>query len=978
MEFQGNRIFTPADEGKFSIIADGQYQQRGLFTMKGGAQLTIEAPARFSTTGSGNALEVGVGGDAVFVSSNATVSVDRLRVGGLPGSVGAFVQDGGRVTAAAESWIGYDSGTGTLHVANGEFRVSGANLRIALSVGDQGGRSFRPHGIVNVTNGLVYANTLNFTPWFPTDQNTGNALANILHGQVNLFEGGLMDISDINKNDSSLSEIFFDGGTLRIRNSSLLDIGNLAALKFSATDGKYITLDLTNADAVIRSTLGGRIMFTGPGGLRKIGNGRFSFFAHQADYLGDTIIEAGTLRTLGDNLLPSGPGRGNLVLAATNTFLDLYGRNINVNKITGVGSVTNASDAPATLNVLVDGTDDTWTRPYVSAGAAVNLVKQGGGTLTLRETDTITAPVFTVQDGTVRLIKSLGGYPFYRFKIEAVKNTSGIANSMQLAQIALYNGAENVVPNRIGVLYDSSATDGGTFPTGERPEMCINGFVPFDHLIGPPSGTLTNNKWLDFRAAHDRLPVDRERVWLRLQFPDPQPLTAYNWATANDTPDRDPADWRLQGSRDGDNWTDVDVQTGFNATGFRNTWVTENGFPLQIVEEIPVISANTVVVIGQDGRLEVTGGLPQPIGTLAGTGSLVLEGTDIILGGAATPGAFYGTISGNGNVILQGDNQTLNALNTATGDFTVRSGTTTLTTPEANHRWFRFTILDTRAYTNCTQFSEFALYAADGSRCNLGLTQGTSATALNPGQFWTPAYQLGNPNTETAAALFDNNTGTKWCLVENWMKPEYPETWRTITMRLTDNTHEVMSYNLCTANDTNERDPITWMLESSADGINWQIVDARTDFDPTTDRRAWYNNGAPFQFLLNHALSSEGLWAIHAVPDNAIVEVASGATLAVIGGQQAIGALRVDMIAGAGTITRFTPAANGTLHLANTTGAPSSWVIPITFGSVDNPSALVSWQVIADGVTVNGYRLFYDPSTGILSLKPQGTILIVK
>jgi len=979
--FWGDRTNTLANAGSLRLAGSIIYrQEEGNFILKGAlgnpVEFSLAAPNQLEVAGR---IVVGDGADAVFNTTDATINFRGLRVAGGDGVQASFIQRGGSVLPSGESWLGYDNGTGRLDVANGTFSVAG-DLRIAIGQGDPG--NMRPDGTLIVSNGVVQCNTLNFTPWWI---GSDAIFTNRDVGRVHILDGGIVQVNLLNKNDNCTSTINFEGGIVRARESqaNFVMIGqSLATLVWTAPSGQFITIDSQGHAITIPNSGGnmnGRLIVTGDGGFRKRGTGRLDFFAARSDYLGDTVVEAGTLRLNGNNLIPSGVGYGDLVLTANGSRLDLAGRNASVNKISGLGFVMNSSAVPSTLNILANGEDDLWARSYVSAGAPVNLVKQGGGTLTLREADTITATAFTIQDGTVRLIESLGGYPFYRFKIEAVK-TPSTANSMQFSQIALYNGAENVVPNRIGILYDSTATgDGGTFPNGERPEMCINGFVPFDHLVGPPGGTLTNNKWLDFRAAHNRLPVDRERVWLRFQFADSQPLTAYNWATANDTENRDPADWRLQGSRDGDNWTDLDVKTGFNATGFRNTWVTENGFPLQITEEIPVISANTVVVIGQDGTLEATGGLPQPIGTLAGTGSLVLDGTDIILGGATTPGAFYGTISGDGNVIVQGDNQSLNALNTATGDFIVRSGTTTLTAPEAIHRWFRFTIQDTRAYTNATQLSEFALYAADGSRCNLGLTQGAGATTLNPGQFWTPAYQLGNPNTETAASLFDNLTGTKWCLSNNHMDAEDPATWRAVTMRLADGIQEVMSYNLATANDFNERDPITWMLESSADGLVWQLVDARTDFIPTTGRQAWYNNSIPFGLLLNRALSDTGGTTPGAtIPDDAIVEVAPGATLAIIGGTEVIGALRVDMATGAGTITRFTPAANGTLHLTNATGAPTTWVIPITFGSVDTPSNLSKWQIIADGIPINGYRLVYNPSAGTLTLKPQGTTLMVR
>jgi hypothetical protein len=393
------------------------------------------------------------------------------------------------------------------------------------------------------------------------------------------------------------------------------------------------------------------------------------------------------------------------------------------------------------------------------------------------------------------------------------------------------------------------------------------------------------------------------------------------------------------------------------------------------------ISLGTVVSVSQGATLELSSGNPQHIGALAGTGSVLLDDTDLILGSGASA-TFSGSISGNGNVIFDGDDgsQYLSAVNTATGDFIVRSGIASVATSGALHRWFRFTVQAVRSPPlNVTQMSEFALYTSDGTRCNLGLTLGAGAeSALLPGQYWTSGYSVGGSGGEHAGNLFDNNTATKWCPNNNFVVFDDPSTWRGFTMRLADNVGEVITYNLCTANDSPERDPVTWQLESSADGIIWQTVDARTNFIPATTRFAWYNSGVPFPFQFDRAISSEGNGIATAIPSGSVVEVQAGATLAVVGGTQPISALRVDMVAEAGTITRFTPTANGTLYLTNATGSPASWVIPITFGSVDNPANLTKWQIIVDGNPLNGYRLAYDPVTGNLTLTPQGTILMIK
>ncbi|MBE8712264.1 fasciclin domain-containing protein [Sphingobacterium hungaricum] len=46
--------------------------------------------------------------------------------------------------------------------------------------------------------------------------------------------------------------------------------------------------------------------------------------------------------------------------------------------------------------------------------------------------------------------------------------------------------------------------------------------------------------------------------WLQVQFAEPQVANAYTLTSANDDPNRDPTDWRLQGSQDGSTWVALD------------------------------------------------------------------------------------------------------------------------------------------------------------------------------------------------------------------------------------------------------------------------------------------------------------------------------------------------------------------------------------------------------------------------------------
>ncbi|MGE5557783.1 MAG: hypothetical protein ACM3WV_04145, partial [Bacillota bacterium] len=61
--------------------------------------------------------------------------------------------------------------------------------------------------------------------------------------------------------------------------------------------------------------------------------------------------------------------------------------------------------------------------------------------------------------------------------------------------------------------------------------------------------------WLAFQTTN---------AWIAYQFGGgaSYAITEYTITSANDAPERDPRDWRLQGSNDGINWTTVDTRTG--------------------------------------------------------------------------------------------------------------------------------------------------------------------------------------------------------------------------------------------------------------------------------------------------------------------------------------------------------------------------------------------------------------------------------
>src|SRR4051812_48056795 len=78
----------------------------------------------------------------------------------------------------------------------------------------------------------------------------------------------------------------------------------------------------------------------------------------------------------------------------------------------------------------------------------------------------------------------------------------------------------------------------GENPPGEVKENLVDGS--------------SDSKWLDFSPTS----------WVELELAQPVTITRYALTSANDAAQRDPRDFKLQGSNDGQSWTTLDTRTG--------------------------------------------------------------------------------------------------------------------------------------------------------------------------------------------------------------------------------------------------------------------------------------------------------------------------------------------------------------------------------------------------------------------------------
>ncbi len=168
--------------------------------------------------------------------------------------------------------------------------------------------------------------------------------------------------------------------------------------------------------------------------------------------------------------------------------------------------------------------------PSVPNGSAPN----GTEILTPQETTTYTLTATNSIGSVTRTVKVLVEptaqqvtWKYFRFTPTTLRD-GVLANSIQISEFELSL-------DRVPVTGAIASNPGGNNPAAELPGFVVDGS--------------TSTKWLDFNRAP-----------LVLEFPNPVTIDGYRFATANDSPERDPIAWTLEGSNDGTTWSVFDTR----------------------------------------------------------------------------------------------------------------------------------------------------------------------------------------------------------------------------------------------------------------------------------------------------------------------------------------------------------------------------------------------------------------------------------
>lgn len=294
-------------------------------------------------------------------------------------------------------------------------------------------------------------------------------------------------------------------------------------------------------------------------------------------------------------------------------------------------------------------------------------------------------------------------------------------------------------------------------------------------------------------------------------FGTPVTIDSYNFATANDSNDRTPVTWTLEGSNDNATFAAIDTRADVGITNayktYQSGWTVPGG-------PLPAFT-----------NFSVTAPAVDPAGYGVASPGIVKNGVATNLSWTVA-GANAGTVTLNPGAVALAD--------TGSQDFTPPAGTTPYTLSASNawgtaattinlrsvaggsatYLYYRFTPVSLRNNTtsNSIQLGEFEFF-------NEGNEVAVSQVT-NPGG--------GNPGTEGPANLTDGDPTTKWLDFNK----------KSVVFEFAEPA-TIDSYQFVTANDATERDPVRWVIEGSDDQSTWVLVDAVTGVDyPTPTRRA--------------------------------------------------------------------------------------------------------------------------------------------
>lgn len=442
---------------------------------------------------------------------------------------------------------------------------------------------------------------------------------------------------------------------------------------------------------------------------------------------------------------------------------------------------------------------------------------------------------------------------------------------------------------------------------------------------------------------------------------------------------------------------------------------------------------NAIGVANTEGALEYLG----TNGVVVGTRRMVLKGNGRLSTAADTARFRYAGVSaltsGHHTLMLDGaatnGNEILDVVNGAgtvsvvkeglgtwavggrssfTGALSVNAGTLNVKPASTNYTWFLFRVKKLVAGASgfgsnaILQLAQFGLFDADGNRLGENLLYKDKYWEVDPG---TIAFGTRDPvaidgTIEACGPQQLFNFGDTITVLYaprkySWaLDPDDPEKWITILFRLPEGSSSVASYDIVASYDrtnTNaNRNPRTFSLHGSTDGIHWDLLDEVTDilsddesenhgFHLTTAGKSWMHSD---EVYVRNAVYTKGRPisgcstqpAVAPAPSS--LSVAGGATLNVTGMQLVLSKLEIDATVGFGSVNGCRFASTGEITVTGVEGRSKEVVLGDVPTGVADFANVLEWSLSVNGDTTPNYVLVI--AGGKLKLVKKGLMIVVR
>jgi hypothetical protein len=355
-------------------------------------------------------------------------------------------------------------------------------------------------------------------------------------------------------------------------------------------------------------------------------------------------------------------------------------------------------------------------------------------------------------------------YRYYRFRATSLR---GITPYVQLSEFRFFNGTAPVTN------LAASDPSPGSSPTAETAPNSVDGSL--------------STKWLDYDFTKGALLFD---------FGTPTVITAYNYYTANDAPERDPSGWELAGTNDPAklNWTVIDTITGFIANPNRFTIATPVNF---VLPEQPPPSIEEFQYDYAQDNIVINGGAASLLAYVSYSLSADIS--------SDAPGSSPVPVSQDDEVLVT-VRPPANALTAYTltargsdGNITRSLPVRTVAGANLTYRYLRFTPIE---------------LAKGGSSINLGDFE------FKNGNTAVPVAAISNPGgavvegKELSQLIDDPSSGSEW--TSSNLAPVIFDFGAAPVL--------YSSYSFTTGNTAGGA-PVKWIMEGSSDGNAWTLVE---------------------------------------------------------------------------------------------------------------------------------------------------------